>query len=102
MDDASLTFLIARCVAALDGVQHRRARPKVERHVVTQSPLGWQRYDARHTALFNVRISDLLCLYVSGIARPVAEKASSLEDARQIRDMRYVVDAGHLPALFDR
>ncbi len=58
-----------------------------------------QRYDASHTALFDVRISDLLCLDVFGIARPIAEKASSLEDARQIRDMRDVVDVGHLPAL---
>ena len=61
---------------------------------------GCDRHGARHTALFDVRVSDLLRLDVSVIAQPVAKKPPALENLRQIRDVRDVVDVGHLPQLF--
>lgn len=100
MDDMLLPFLKVRRVAALDRVEHRRAWRKIERDVVAQCAPGCKRYGARHTTLFDVRVADLLCLHVSVIAQPVAKKTPALENPRQIRDVRYVIDAGHLPQLF--
>lgn len=92
MNDGNLSAAVAFDLVLVQSVEHRRARREVERDIVVQHAARPDGNARSRPAILNARVGDVDRMQPAIAHLPIAVQTTSAQNARQIVQMRDVVE----------